>query len=243
MDGTLIVLLVSLFIGAVVSGLAGFAMGVIVSAVWLHIIPPLQCAVLIVGYGLITQGYGAWKLRHAFSWSRVRPFVFGGAIGVPVGTLLMAQINPDHLRLVVAGLIILYSVYGLTRPAIKVAESSTSTDVGVGFANGLLAGLTGFIGIVITVWCQMRGWPKDVQRTVFQPVMLIVSVMSAISLGSVGAITPDTLKLFLIGVPVVFAGVWVGLRLYGRVNETAFRNLVLWLLMLCGVGLLVSKVA
>jgi len=35
--------------------------------------------------------------------------------------------------------------------------------------NGALAGSAGIIGIVITLWCQLRGWTKDVQRTVFQP--------------------------------------------------------------------------
>ena len=37
----------------------------IVSGVWLHILTPLQTTALIVGYALVTQGYGVWKLRKA----------------------------------------------------------------------------------------------------------------------------------------------------------------------------------
>jgi hypothetical protein len=40
-------------------------------------------------------------------------------------------------------------------------------DGGIGFLNGLFGGLTGFTGIIVTIWCQLRGCPKDVQRTVF----------------------------------------------------------------------------
>ena len=45
-------------------------MGLVVSGVWLHILTPVQTAVLIVGYGMFTQGYGIWKLRHALSWRK-----------------------------------------------------------------------------------------------------------------------------------------------------------------------------
>src|ERR1044072_5863647 len=71
MDGSILSL--SLFLGAtfaaaLVAGLAGFAFGLIAAAIWLHILTPLQTATLIVGYGLIVQGYAVWKLRHALSW-------------------------------------------------------------------------------------------------------------------------------------------------------------------------------
>jgi len=39
---------------------------------------------------------------------------------------------------------------------------------------GILGGLTGLAGIVTTVWCGMRGWGKDEQRAVFQPVGVAV---------------------------------------------------------------------
>jgi hypothetical protein len=42
------------FIGGLASGLAGFAMGFVVSGIWLHIITPIQTVMLIVGYGLVT---------------------------------------------------------------------------------------------------------------------------------------------------------------------------------------------
>jgi uncharacterized membrane protein YfcA len=143
------------------------------------------------------------------------------------------------MRLAIAVLVILYSVYGLLRPSIKVPKSNTPTDAGIGFMNGLVAGLTGLIGIVIAIWCQLRGWTKDVQRTVFQPVMLVTSLTATASLGAAGAITSGTLKLFLLGLPFAFAGTWLGLRLYGRINELMFRRVVLATLLLSGVSLVV----
>src|SRR5450759_4837722 len=93
MDGTVLGLfLLATFIGGVTTGLAGFAMGLVVSGIWLHILTPIQTATLIVGYGLLVQSYGIWKLRHALNWRNVAPFITGGAIGVPIGAMLLAYI-------------------------------------------------------------------------------------------------------------------------------------------------------
>ena len=69
MDGWIFILFVlAAFAGGFVSGFSGFAMGLVVSGVWLHIITPMQTAALIAGYGLLTQGYGILKLRQALNW-------------------------------------------------------------------------------------------------------------------------------------------------------------------------------
>jgi len=96
MDGTILALfLFATFVGGVVAGLAGFAMSLVVSGIWLHILTPIQTVTLIVGYGLLVQGYGVWKLRHALSLRKVMPFIIGGALGVPIGAVLLAYINPS----------------------------------------------------------------------------------------------------------------------------------------------------
>jgi uncharacterized membrane protein YfcA len=53
------------------------------------------------------------------------------------------------------------------------------------------------------------------------------------------AISADTVRLFLFGLPVLFAGTWLGLKLYGQINETTFRKIVLVLLLLSGAALTV----
>jgi uncharacterized membrane protein YfcA len=90
MDGFVLALfLIAAFIGGFASGLAGFAMGFVVSGVWLHILTPVQTTALVVGYGLLTQGYGVWKLRHALAWKSVAPFIIGGILGVPISIPLI----------------------------------------------------------------------------------------------------------------------------------------------------------
>ena len=239
MDGIVLgFFLFAAFIGGFASGLAGFAMGFVVSGIWLHILTPVQTTALIVGYGLLTQGYGVWKLRHALAWKSIAPFIVGGLIGVPIGTMLLTYLNPAYLRSGVGVLLVIYGAYGLAQPTLKPLPSNSLSDTGIGLANGILAGLTGLPGFIITVWCQLRGWKKDVQRAIFQPVMLAAILANVVSLGVAGAITVDILRLYLIGLPAMIAGLWVGFQLYGRLDDAAFRKVILVLLLIAGLGLM-----
>src|SRR4051812_14058659 len=148
MDAMVLTLFVlAAFVGGFVSGFSGFAMGLVVSGVWLHIITPIQTAALIAGYGLLTQSYGIFKLRHALRWQNVWPLTLGSAIGIPIGVFLLTYINPDYLRAGVGVVLLLYTTYGLVRPAFKPIKIGTATDIAIGFSNGLLGGLTGLGGV------------------------------------------------------------------------------------------------
>jgi len=242
MDGLpleLPIFLIATFAGAVVAGLSGFAFGLVAASIWLYILSPLQSATLIIAFGLIVQGYSVWKLRHALDWRKLWPFIIGAAIGVPVGVAVLTWANPAYVRVGVGVFLILYSLYAWFRPALKpVTSGGPAADAGIGFLNGVLGGMTGLAGILVTIWSGLRGWPKDQQRAVFQPVAVAIFLMSAIWLGAKGAVTADTIKLFVIGLPVLIAGTWLGLKLYGRLDEATFRKVVLVLLFASGVGLI-----
>jgi len=99
MDGLVFTLFaVAALLGGFVSGFSGFAMGLVVSGVWLHIIPPMQTATLIAGYGLLTQGYGVFKLRHSLNLQKAWPLAVGTILGIPVGVSILAYFNPAYLR-------------------------------------------------------------------------------------------------------------------------------------------------
>ena len=227
-------------VGGFVSGFSGFAMGLVVSGVWLHIITPMQTATLIAGYGLLTQGYGIFKLRSSLDLRKAWPLAFGTVVGIPIGVGILSYLNPVYLRLSVGVLLMIYAVYGLARSVFAPMKIGTGADIAIGISNGLLGGLTGLGGIISTISCQWRGWPKDLQRAVFQPVLFLAFVVISISQAAAGSITKDTLALYVLGAPFLVAGLWSGFRLFGKIDDETFRKAVLALLLFAGLSLLAS---
>src|SRR5437868_11075786 len=150
------------FAGALVAGLSGFAFGLIAASIWLYILDPVQTATLIIAFGLIVQGYSVWKLRDALDWRKLWPFVIGAALGVPAGVTILTWANPAHVRAGVGAFLVLYSLYALFRPAIApIKAGGAVADAGIGFLNGVLGGMTGLAGILVTLRSEERRVGKE----------------------------------------------------------------------------------
>jgi uncharacterized protein len=113
-------------------------------------------------------------------------------------------------------------------------------DAGIGFLNGVLGGSTGLGGILKTLWCVLRGWPRDEHRSVSQPTAVATFALSLLGLGGMGLITPETTRFFLIGLPALVAGTLLGWSLYGKLNEVAFRKVVLVLLLVSELAIVAT---
>src|SRR5262249_45035983 len=158
---------------------------------------------LIIAFGLPVQAYGIWRLRHHFNWRHVVPIVTGGTIGSPIGVWMLHLVEPSYLRLGIGILLISHSLYGLTRPHVTPPPAHVPGELVLGFFNGLLGGMTGLSGVFVTIWCGMRGWTKDEQRAVYQPVLFASAIVSAIALIYSGAVTAKVAELAAFGLPAL----------------------------------------
>src|SRR5690606_23852364 len=103
--------------------------------------------------------------------------------------------------------------------------------------SGVMGGLGGLSGPAPVIWCALRGWDKDVQRATFQPLFILVSVVTLLIYALAGDITADILGMLAIVTPVVLLSSWLGTKAYRRLPERAFRQTLLLLLLLSGVTL------
>ena len=236
------VLLAGTFAAAFVTGLAGFAFGMVAAAIWLYALTPQQASALIALDAVLVQGYAVWKLRHALNLKRLAPFILGSAVGIPGGIAVLWWVSPLVLRVAIGVLLIVFSPYNLVRPKLpEFKRAGRAGDAAVGVLNGVIGGATGLAGIAPVIWSSLRGWSRDEQRAVFQPTGVATFLMIIVGLGGVGLITADTLRLFALALPTLVIGTGLGFALYGKLDEAAFRKIVLVLLMISGVALIASS--
>ncbi len=235
---TVLIIWLGAFLGGVASGAAGFAYGVVATSIWLHAISPLHAAMLVVSGGLIVQSGLVYKMRSAIDWPRFAPFLIAGLIGVPIGVALVVRTDQSALRLGVAVFLVVYGSYALFAPRLPyVSGGGRAADAAVGFLGGLMGGLAGLSGLAPAIWTQLRGWPKDVARGVYQPFILIAHLATLLIIGFV-ALDRVGVVLFFLAAPAIALGGWIGWLIYGRLSERRFQQMFAGLLMVSGVLLL-----
>ncbi len=236
----LLVVLAGAFLAAFAVGLAGFADALIASAVWLYVLAPMQAVPLILATGIVIHVISLAYLRRHIDFYRLWPFLIGGAIGVPFGVWLLRHSEPEPFRMAVGVVLVGYSAIALVGPQLSIVRvGSRSADGAVGLIGGVLGGYAGLSGVVPTMWSGLKGWGKDTQRGVYQTFILVMHGMALGWLGSAGVLDEHLLTRFLWCLPVLALGTWLGLKLYQRVDERRFRQIILLLLLCSGAALLI----
>lgn len=241
MSPALAVIVLGGFGAAFVVGAAGFGDALVASAVWLHVLSPREAVPLVVAIGLVIHGSSLLALRRHIRPARVWPFLLAGLLGVPFGLAMLGHAEPGPFRLSVGLLLVAYVPIALAAPRLgRLSWGGRLADGGIGLVGGVLGGLAGLSGVVPTLWCQVRGWPKDDQRGVYQPYIFAMHTVSLAGFAAAGLLDALFVQRLLWCLPVVMAGTWLGHLCYRRIDERGFRRLVMALLLFSGLTLMVQ---
>ena len=228
------------FLAALAVGAAGFGDALIAAALWLLVLSPTEAVPLVVSTGLVIHLIPLVRLRRSLDFSRLWPFLIGGTLGVPVGSWLLGHADPALFRMGVGAFLVLYGLIFLRWPNFGgFAAGGRGLDGAIAAVGGVMGGLAGLSGIVATIWAGLRGWSKSQQRGMVQPFILAMHGMALGWLAAAGMVGPETGVNFLWCLPGIALGSWLGLRLYGRLDERQFQRIVLGLLLVLGVMLLI----
>jgi uncharacterized membrane protein YfcA len=235
-----------LFFGAIaggfVSGLAGFGTALVALGIWLYVLPPAVAVPLVLVSSIVAQTSTLPSFWRSIDFKLVWPFLIGGLAGVPLGTMLVAYADPTGFKLSVGVLLLVFpTALYFNRTPMKLSFGGRIADGAIGFAGGILGGLAGLSGPIPILWASVRGWGKDERRGVFQTFnWTVLSAALCVQAGT-GFITKDVTWLGLLRLPATIAGAWLGAWTYRVLSDKNFRDLVLGLLFLSGLGLVWSS--
>jgi len=241
MDLTPLYIVLGAAAGGFVQGLSGFAFGLVASAVWAWVVVPQLAGPMVVFGSLLGQILSIAAVRRAFDLGRVLPFVVAGLLGIPIGVVLLKNLDQTIFRLVVGLILLVYaSTMLFFRNLGPVKGGGRLADGAVGFVGGVMGGVAGLSGPAPTLWCMLRGWKRDVQRAVYQSFNLVMHAATlAVYTGS-GLITGRAAWMIALVAPAMVIPSLLGVRLYRRISEAMFRRVVLALVGLSGLGLIAA---
>lgn len=225
-----------------VQGLSGFGFGLTAMAVWAWVLEPRLAAVLAVFGALLGQLLAAARVRRGFAWRDLWPFLLGGLVGVPLGVAVLPGLDMAWFKTILGGLLVLWCPAMLLSHRLpRLQRGGRLAETLVGLAAGVLGGIGGFTGTLPTLWCTLRGYPKDRQRQVVQNFNLALLLVAMGSYLAKGLVTRPMLPWLAALAPAVLLPALLGMRVYVGISEARFKQIVLCVLTAAGAALLASS--
>src|SRR5579863_8083596 len=162
-----------------VQGLSGFAFGLVAMSVWSWSLAPQLAAPMVVFGSIVGQSLGIMAIGRNLQMRRAMPFIIGGLFGIPLGVWLLRYVDPVMFRGGVGIFLICYcTVMLLSRHLPAITRAGVVWDAVAGWIGGVMGGLGGLTGPAPTLWCTLRGWERDTQRSVFQAFNLSMQIVT-----------------------------------------------------------------
>ncbi|MFY0609887.1 MAG: sulfite exporter TauE/SafE family protein [Hyphomicrobiaceae bacterium] len=236
------------FIAFFIRGIVGFgsAMPAVLGSAW--ILPPHDAVLL----ALLTSVFAQVQLlpqgfREA-NWKVAKPILAGTTVSVIVGVWIFVSLSTAWLTIVL-GLVLSAAVLtDMGRLAERLASRVRLDGVAIAFSLATLAGLiSGIAGAGSNYFLSFYiRWAAPTPRE-FRATNIVISgfmnLWRAVIVLVAGLITIKLTVEALLVMPAVFAGVWAGRKLTGRLSSERYFGLFRWLLIIAAAALIWKGIA
>ena len=227
-----------------VKGLVGLGLPTITIALTSMVLPLAESIALIA---LPTIFSNVWQASIGGQfWTILRrqwPLIVPLMIVLYLTVWLIGQKGPNWAFLVLAGVLIVYSVLGLLRIRLHIhADLERVLAPVIGVVSGFVAGLVGVPIIPLMPYLQgLDIKPSELVQTL-GVVLCATSLTLTASLLFFGLLDGPRAIVSAAAVVPALVGMWVGQRIRLRLSVEQFRLAVLWALLLTGVYTFASRV-
>lgn len=218
----LLLVWVAVLFAAVVRGLTGFGLAIVMVPLLGIIIAPQQAVLVGILSSLMMAPLGYIASRRKVDPQVMRPLLIASVGAAPFGLWLLTLTPPDVARLAIAGIAIASFPLLLARRAPHPPEGKVPL-VATGLLTGLLAGFAAMPGPPVIFYFVRHGIAPAASRAAMIVTFFWSSSMVAIAALLSGRFTLPTAALALSCYPALALGNAIGSKLFGHVNEAAWR--------------------
>ena len=222
----------------VVRGVSGFGSSMVGIGGLSLLLPPQQVVPAFLALELLTTAHllpGVWR---QIDWQSLRWVIGGCLLATPLGLTVLAGLDAGAMRLLVSLCLLGIAVLMLSGVAARITPKQTPGPLGalaVGAVSGALNGAVGISGPPAIVF-YFATTAAATSRATLIAYFLFTDVWALALAGGAGLLTSAAWPLVAVALPFSLAGIWLGQRLYLRLDEAQLRRLVWWLLAVLGAA-------
>jgi len=238
------VFLAALLVAGFVQGATGFGFGLLVMSVLPLLMDVHEAVPMVSVLGLVLCLAILWRYRKHADPRKFLPLLAGEAVGTPIGVLFLTSLDSRVVTGVLGAFLVLYAggaLRALGRGPAAGSRRLVSRRWGpvAGLLGGVIGGALNTGGPPVIVYANARGWEPGAFKANLQVAFLFNTAIQLTLFAWRGLLTPRLLRLDLLGLPVMLAGILTGFWASSRLDAARFRRLVLVLLLAFGVVFLV----
>lgn len=236
MDTMLLLLIIGIFLGFFIQTIIGFA-GALIALPLLLMAMPLPGAIAYISiFYFISSPYYVYKEWENMDKQLLKKLAVSSLVGVVAGILLLIYAKPFLLKKALGIFIILFVLNSL-RPK-KDLQIGTKLKYTFGFLGGFFSGVfsTGgplYVMVVKNVTPDVRTF-----RATMFGVLGLVTVVRLPVLAIGGILTWEQFYNSLIVLPFFILAIFLGKKVYLKLNEVLLKKIILLLLGISGILLL-----
>lgn len=231
------------FLSALIQSATGFGFGLIAVPVFLLILNSTDAIhmVMIIIFCLSLLDW--FKLRGIASRALLTRISVGMLAGLPFGLYIFYRFDLAILKLLIALVIIFFSVQNLVRlytHRTRTTHSSQSTPISllVGYVSGMMSSSMAMPGPVVMMYLVNSGLEKTVIRATILTYFIFAYAGAIMLQGTITGISTSTWGFSLSLVPLGLLGVLAGHWLAHKINQRVFKMVVLTTLLLTATVML-----
>jgi len=237
---TTTVLLVSIvFFATCAQTIAGFGFALTVMPLITLLLGLKTAAPLVALAGLSLYTINLIRYHRAINTGEVLRLGVAAAFGVPLGIWGLTNLDESFIKFVVGFILVAYALYSFLNPAVARMLSQRWVYL-VGFATGCLGGAYNTPGPPVIVYGSLRRWEREEFRAVLQSLYFLTGLMAVVSHWLTQHITVNVLTLYVYIVPALISGMVVGAIADRRIDHTAFRVIVLAMILVLGLSMILG---
>jgi len=227
------------FMAGFIQGLSGFG-SVLLSLPLLAIFINIKTVIPLVAlYGMVLTIILIIRLWSFIELRKVLPLLVGAVAGIPLGVFFLKKMDTEVIQFIVGLILILFSLYSLF---LKPPDRTISERWGplFGFIGGCLGGAITATGPPVIVYTSLQPWTKNTIKATLQGFFFFSGILVVASHAISGVTTWTVLRFFLVSLPLLIVGTYVGSFFYGKVEEEGYKRIIYSFLVLLGVFMIVK---
>ena len=228
----LAVALTAVLAGAFVQGSVGFGVNILAAPLLAFVEPEAVPATLVLSAVPLAAAMVVREHRHVDRES-LRWLLVGRPPGTALGAWLVAVLAAESLAVAVGALVLLAVVMAVVAPPIPVTRSSA---LAIGAVSGGMGTTAAIGGPPVALLYQHH--PGPVLRSTSAAVYLVGTVLSVGALAVAGEVDGSHVRLALVLVPAIGAGLGLATLLRHRIDAGWLRPAVLVVAVVAGVATL-----